>query len=316
MNIEYVEPLIKGWNRMKKALFKPFDLRNWFVVGFTAFLAGLTDCHGGNHGGWRQDGKIDWDGLINFPQDAVDWFLGHPAWMVLIILGLIIVLLLAVVFVWLSSRGKFMFLDNVIHARAFIAKPWREYAPEANSLFLWNLLFGFVVLSVVIIYLAECYTALHSLYIVYEDPMHLLRPGLWMLLGLSGILIGACFIELLLTSFIVPIMYRERVKVMDAWTRLVQLLAEHPAQFVLYSLFYFVVMLIIAICVVVVGFLTCCIGFLVLAIPYIGDVLLLPISYAMRAFSVEFLEQFGPDYKIFPAGEGLASETSRPPSML
>ncbi len=313
MNIEYVEPLTRGWNRMKRALFKPFDLRNWFVVGFTAFLAGLTDFHGGNHGGWNSNERFDWDRFMNFPQEAADWFLGHPTWMALIIFGLIIIVLLAVVLVWLSSRGKFMFLDNVINARALIAKPWKEYAAEANSLFIWSLLFGFVVIAILIIYLAECYTALHSLYAVYEDPMHLLRPGLWMLLGLSGIFIGVCFIDLLLTSFIVPMMYRERIKVFEAWSRLLLLLEMHPMPFVLYSLFYFVIMVFVVMGVIVLGFLTCCVGFLVLALPYVGDVVLLPITYAMRAFSVEFLEQFGPDYKIFPAGEAQVVVTPPPP---
>jgi len=300
MTIEYVEPLIRGWNRMKSTLFRPFDFRKWLVLGFTAFLAGLTDCHGGNHGGWNSSERMDWDRFMNFPQDATEWIIGHPGWMALIVIGAFTLILLGVVFVWVSSRGKFMFLDNVVQARAEVARPWREYAADANSLFGWSLLFGFVVVSILIIYLAECFTALHSIYIVYEDPIRLLRPGLWMLLGLSGILIGACFVDLLLTSFVVPIMYKERIKVMEAWSRLVQVLAAHPAQFVLYSLFYFVIMTIVVIAVIVVGFLTCCIGFIFLAIPYIGDVALLPITYAMRAFSVEFLEQFGPEFKIFP----------------
>jgi hypothetical protein len=53
--------------------------------------------------------------------------------------------------------------------------------------------------------------------------------------------------------------------------------------------------------IIVAGFLTCCIGFLILAIPYVGSVVLLPVSYLFRALSVEFLEQFGPEYVLFPA---------------
>lgn len=46
-NIAFFAPLGGAWNRMKIALFQPFDLHKWFVVGFTAFLAGLAD---GNRG--------------------------------------------------------------------------------------------------------------------------------------------------------------------------------------------------------------------------------------------------------------------------
>jgi len=49
---------------------------------------------------------------------------------------------------------------------------------------------------------------------------------------------------------------------------------------------------------------------LLLITPYIGSVVLLPVSYTFRAFSVEFLEQFGDDFTIFPKQkdpqEGLA----------
>ncbi|MCK7479509.1 MAG: hypothetical protein M0C28_20810 [Candidatus Moduliflexus flocculans] len=52
MTIQFLEPLHRAWNRMKIALFKPFDLHKWFVVGFTAFLAGDDGrCTGGSGGG-------------------------------------------------------------------------------------------------------------------------------------------------------------------------------------------------------------------------------------------------------------------------
>ncbi|MCK7483486.1 MAG: hypothetical protein M0C28_45465 [Candidatus Moduliflexus flocculans] len=43
MTIQFMEPLNRAWNRMKIALFKPFDLHKWFVIGFNAFLAGMMD---------------------------------------------------------------------------------------------------------------------------------------------------------------------------------------------------------------------------------------------------------------------------------
>jgi hypothetical protein len=52
--------------------------------------------------------------------------------------------------------------------------------------------------------------------------------------------------------------------------------------------------------IVIFGLVTCCIGFILLAIPYINVVILLPVPVWFRGFSVEFLEQFGEDYKFFP----------------
>ena len=51
MPIEYVEPFARAWNRMKDLLFRPFDLGRWLAIGFTAWLATLTEGGGGGGGG-------------------------------------------------------------------------------------------------------------------------------------------------------------------------------------------------------------------------------------------------------------------------
>jgi hypothetical protein len=99
-------------------------------------------------------------------------------------------------------------------------------------------------------------------------------------------------------------MYRNRITAMRAWSMFWGLFMSNPLQFVGYGLVVFVVKICIITGVVLVGLLTCCVGFLVLLIPYLSSVVLLPVSYAMRGFSVEFLEQFGPDYQIAPKSPG------------
>jgi hypothetical protein len=49
--------------------------------------------------------------------------------------------------------------------------------------------------------------------------------------------------------------------------------------------------------VVAVGFATCCIGFLLMVTPYVGQVVLLPLHVAYRALGPEFLAQFGPEFE-------------------
>ena len=48
----------------------------------------------------------------------------------------------------------------------------------------------------------------------------------------------------------------------------------------------------------IIGMMTCCIGFIVLAIPYIGAVILLPIAVFFRLLGLEFLRQFGSQYDL------------------
>ena len=54
------------------------------------------------------------------------------------------------------------------------------------------------------------------------------------------------------------------------------------------------------------GCMTCCIGFLILMIPYIGTVVLLPMYVTFRGLDLEFLAQFGEEYDLvalFPQDE-------------
>jgi hypothetical protein len=303
MNIQFLDPLTRALARMKKALFKPFDLKKWFVVGFTAFLADLSDYArgGGSQTGRESAGDFNWDEAINFPQRAREWLQDNPEWFALIIAGICVILVLIVLFTWLSSRGKFMFLDNVIHDQAQVTKPWQEFRVQGNSLFSWYLIFIFTALTVFILYLVNCYNYLYDLYNIDMDIRALLFPGVWMVIGFLVLWLLVSFIDLLLSDFIVPLMYRYRLSTADAWHMFLPLLYAHFGHFLGYAVMVFGIYILVVLGVIVVGLFTCCIGFLFLIIPYINSVTLLPVSYTMRAFSVEFIEQFGPDFKIFPA---------------
>ncbi len=311
MEIRYLDPLSRAWDRMKKALFRPFDLKNWFIVGFTAFLAGLTDCHGGGNGkrGWEEPSDIHT--LMNFPATAREWLMENPVLAILIAIGIVLVIVLVIVFTWLSSRGKFMFLDNVVHNRALVAQPWREYRTEGNSLFLWRVVFGFAALAFVLVYLAACFFTLYARYERYGDTAELIGPLILMGLGFLVLMIVISGVSLFLSDFVVPVMYRHRISSVRAWGVFIRLFALHPAQFIGYALLILLLVTILVVAIIIGGLITCCIGFLILAIPYINEVLLLPVTYTLRAFSVEFLEQFGPDFQVFPRPEA-APTTGEP----
>jgi hypothetical protein len=49
-----------------------------------------------------------------------------------------------------------------------------------------------------------------------------------------------------------------------------------------------------------VGLLTCCFGLILLVIPYVGTVLTLPLHTLAVYLSLEFLGQFGDDFRLLP----------------
>ncbi len=308
MNIDFINPLSQGWGRMKKALFQPFDLKKWFVVGFTVFLADLLEGPNGNGNvGNGGRGHGDFGDVINFPKIAWEWLMNHPFWFGLIIVGVVCLIAFIILLTWLSSRGKFMFLDNVVYDRAQVVKPWHEFRMHGNSLFLWRLGFGLICVGIVILLLVAGFILAANIYHqtlkIHESVLLVVGLGL---VALAAIFIIA-YVSMFLNNFIVPIMYKNEIKTTQAWQHFLQIFFRYPFHFILYGLFLFVLYLVVVITVIIAGLLTCCIGFLFLIIPYINAVVLLPISYTFRAFSVEFLEQFGPDFKIFPEAENPAT---------
>ena len=307
MNISYSDPLINGWARMKKILFSPFDLNKWFMIGFTAFLAGLADCHGGHGGGRNNDfGRgAHIDDIAEFPATAWNWFLDHTWWATLIIFGIFVIIVLVLLFNWLSSRGKFMFLDNVVHNRALVSQPWKEFRKHGNSVFLWRIVYGLICLAIFSFIVFIFFSFMMSLHLG-NYPLSAKIPaiiGMGLLFLTFMILSG--YIRLFLFDFVVPIMYKENITATKAWGKFLTLLSRHFGYFLVYGLFIFLLTIVLIILIITAGLLTCCIGFIFLIIPYISSVVLLPVSVTFRSLSLEFLEQFGPDYKIFPDIEAL-----------
>jgi hypothetical protein len=299
MTVSYSEPLTRAWDRMRLALFKPFDLHKWFVVGFTAFLAGLADSHQGS-GGSRGHWDMNFRDFLDLPHKAWVWLANHPGWMVTIVFIVFVVLALGIVLLWLSSRGQFMFLDNVIHNRAEIAKPWNEYRKEGDSLFLWRLVFHLISLAAFVLLAILFFTTATR---IYEESRFHPLPVFW-IVGMAAafllmiVIVG--YVTTFLKGFVVPIMAKNRVSATRGWALFMPLFRGHTGSFILYGLVIFALVIAFVIFVVVAGLVTCCIGWFLLVIPYIGTVVTLPFWYALRAFSLEFLAQFGPAYEMFP----------------
>jgi len=301
MNITYFEPLGRAWNRMKLALFKPFDLNKWLIVGFNAFLAGLLDGHNGGSGSRAGGGDdLSFGEFLRLPQRGWEWVLDHPGWFIGILFILFFVICLVVLITWLSSRGTIMFIDSVALNRAEIAKPWREKSMEGNSLFLWRLVFGLLTLAGITLILAVFFGGASYLYNTVH-PGHV--PVFFiviMVLIFLGFFIIVGYISLFLTGFVAPLQFKHGLTTTKAWSRFLTIFRKHVFHFILFGLVWFILNFAVVMVIIFAGLMTCCIGLLIMIIPYVGTVVTLPIWYTLRAFSLEYLAQFGPEYDLFP----------------
>jgi hypothetical protein len=301
MRIAYFEPLSRAWERMKFILWRPFELAKWLVLGFSAWLAGLTDSAGG--GGWKYTAdRNDFPWCSSWPGGGSLGDAGEALlWLPLVFILVIAIAAILLLILWLSSRAKFIFLDNVVHNRAHIVEPWNRLRALGNSLFLWRLFFlvvcGLIALALILIFFAPAMT------LSFSDAIAGLSYAAMgfgvMILVAFGIVAG--FVALMLEGFVIPIMYKFDLTATEAWRYFLPWLKTRSWQFVLYALLVVVLALGFVLIFGLACLLTCCI----VAIPYVGTVILLPLWVTYRIYSIEFLAQFDPGFDLFLPAEAV-----------
>ena len=283
------------------------------MIGFCAWLAAL--CGGGGGGGfnfnWSADNSCRPGGfhhvgreVSTFISQSLPWLLPAAAG------GLILIVAIAVLVIWLKSRGQFMFLDCIARDRAAVSAPWAEYKAEGNSLFgfkfiLW--IVGFVLSLAMIVPLI----IVLIMFLDVEFKVLLIGPAIGGA-ALLFLLIVMCMVYGVVTTltddFVVPVMYLRRCGVKAAWKECLGLFSARPGMFVLYLVFLILIGIVLgflsAFCGMAACCCFCCVAWVFL-IPFVGGylmtVLLLPLAVWRRSYALLFLAQFGPAYDAFAA---------------
>ena len=212
---------------------------------------------------------------------------------VLLVLGIAIGALVS----WLNSRGKFMLMDNVVRNKAEVKAPWGEWAAEANAFFVFRfaiqLGFGLVALMVVVGAGVLAWPAISAnSFNTMALAAVLLVVSFFLTFGIAF----AVFI-LILQDFVVPIMFLRRMRPVEALAVFRnEMLPGNYLTIVLYYLIKIGLSIGAALLAMIATCLTCCMT----AVPYIGAVILLPITVYFECYKLHFIEQFGPQWKVFP----------------
>jgi hypothetical protein len=194
-----------------------------------------------------------------------------------------------------------MFLHCVATNKAEVRIPWHKFRKHANSLFLFRIVLGLIGLFVVglpAIGIVVCVIMLAAGAVAGVVSI----PGIIIFSLMVFILAMLMFLVKKLTfDFVVPIMFLQTTSCVAGWRQFMITLSANKARFALYLLFQIVIGIVIGAIIGIgfcVGLCLCCASCLLL-IPYIGTVILLPLWVFERAYSLYYLQQFGPRLDVF-----------------
>jgi len=295
LNVSVIDPISPAIERVKTILFRPFDLGKWFVIGFCAWLAYLGKGGGGGGPNFRASGKPD-----EAFHTAKEFVLANLHWIVPVAVTVTLVgIILWLVFTWLSSRGRFMFLHCVAENKAEVKVPWAKFQQHANSLFLFRIVLGLIGFAAIGLPLLIA-GLLIAITIAGNGP-HVVSVLGFLVIGLIVFAISIAFILVhkFTTDFVVPIMFLRTTNCTGGWREFLGLLSANKARFALYILFQIVIAIAIGAIILAAVCVTCCCAGCILAIPYIGTVLMLPLLVFKRAYPLLYFRQFGPQFDVF-----------------
>ncbi len=308
--VSVIDPVTPAIDRVKLILFRPFDLRKWFVIGFCAWLAYLGGGGGGGPGGGgggppynvpherHEAGEQIKEGIETaryYISNNLYWII--PVTVTVVVLVILIGLLVA----WLNSRGRFMFLHCVATNKAQVAVPWHKFRQQGNSLFLFRIVLGIISLVVVVVPIIGI-VVLVIMMISGSAPAIVSIPGIIILsLTIFALSILLFLVKKFTFDFVVPIMFLRMASCTACWREFRIILSANKLRFTLYLLFQIVIKIVIGAIIGIgfcIGLCLCCASCL-LMLPYIGTVILLPVLVFTRAYSLCYLQQFGPQFDIF-----------------
>lgn len=289
----------------------PFDLGRWISFAFIAWLMVLGQ--GGGAGFQGFNGNFNLGGprggvgpsFEEQTRKAAEWVDQHMVTILAVGVPVIVVIAaLAVLLIWLSAHGQLMFTHAVVTGEPAIEDSWRRTSPPANSLFRVRLLIWAVTFVL----------GLLSLGLAAAGTLSVMRQGLpawefflalfWNFLPIIVVWIpinlALWVFHVFLYDFVVLIMYRRDMRFLPAWGLFWGLLMSRIGTFFLYFLVRFLLVLIVGLLMGIVSLLATCLTCCILALPVLNMIPILYFLVLLRAFPIFYLEQFGPDWEIFP----------------
>jgi hypothetical protein len=230
--ITAIQAMTPAFERTKRQLFQPFRFSRWWRLALTALLAGEM----GGGGNWGNTGN--WQAPSHKGKDF--FLLAGPSWtdfhdfLPVIVAGAISLLLLMVIFIYISSVFRFILFDSVLTERVHIREGWRRWQEQGGRFFLWQIGFSAVTLT-----LGGLLLGLPLLYAWRSGLFHnpgehlgtLILGGILMVFVGIAWLFSAALVGVFTKDFVVPLMALEDLSALEGWRRLLPMLKSEKGSY-------------------------------------------------------------------------------------
>ena len=235
-----VDCIAPAFAQTKKQLFQPFRWGRWARLALISLIAGESAGGGGGvpSGHFNIPISHPRDGRTPLAIPNIQWgeVLHYLPW---IVAGVALILLLILLWIYAASVFRFVLFDSVLHDRCQFKGSWTRWEPCGRSYFLWSLAFFVVVMIGFALLIGAPLVIAWRAGLFHHPNEHigaLILGGAALLVGLIVYTVLSGITGLFAKDFCVPIMATENVGVLDAWRRLLPLLAAEMMGFAGYVL--------------------------------------------------------------------------------
>ena len=245
--VDCVQPALQ---HAREQLFTRFRWGQWSRLALVGILAAelhVGGCSFGNFGG----------NLPHIPQKSQNGFMqsslphGWPSFnpahisehlaqfLGLILIGIFAFVVLAFVFLYISSVFRFILFDSVLRRECSIGDGWQKWRRAGGRFFLWQIVFQISVWLFLLLLVGLPLALAFAAGWTTDLRQHIGRliVGVILLVGLIVMFVlSAAVIQVLAKDFLVPIMALEDLDFADGWRRLLAMIGPEKGRFAVYLL--------------------------------------------------------------------------------
>jgi len=213
--------------QVKRVLLAPFRFRQWVTLAMVALLAGAIG------GGGRATARLDPNRIPGASKvgEALKHFDGLAV--AAVVVGVVLMLLLGLIFTYLSAKFTLVFVDGVIRGEVHVRHAWRECHDQGESYFFWQIGLTAALLATL------AAAAGVPLWRAWRLGHVGIAGAWWFVLLLVFVVLPLCvaagLTSMVAKDFVVPVMYVERCRFLSAWRRVLPLLRANLKAFALYA---------------------------------------------------------------------------------